>query len=65
MDERNFTPQEVTKAMNMCYRNPDWDVEPCEQCPYEKYYFNCTRYLTMDAARLLNETFGGGDTDGD
>ena len=65
MDECEFSPKEIVKAMNMCYVHLNLDGDMCDQCPYREYYFNCIRYLITDAARLLNETFGGGDTDGD
>lgn len=64
MDEREFSPEEITKAMNLCYGYFNLDGKLCGECPYYPH-LNCSRNLLRDAVRLLNKTFGGGDTDGD
>lgn len=67
MDKREFSPEEITKAMCLCYGN-NWDVsdvDRCERCPYDKFPLNCTQRLLSDAVSLLVEKFGGGDADGD
>ena len=64
MDEHEFSPEEIVKAMNLCQSDSNWNGKLCEQCPYIKF-LNCSKRMLADAVRLLNKTFGGGDTDGD
>ena len=64
MCEHEFSPKEIVKAMNLCQGDSNWDGKLCEQCPYTEF-LNCSRKLLTDVGRLLNKTFGGGDSDGD
>ena len=66
MDEREFSPEEITKAMKLCYGGFNIHGEVCSQCPYgDPFPLSCTKELLKDAVLLLDKTFGGGDTDGD
>lgn len=66
MDEREFSPEEIVKAANLCFDPSNLlrrDV--CDECPYKTPYPTCMGRLRADVLSLLNKTFGGGDSDGD
>ena len=65
MDEREFSPEEIAKAMKLCYSDLQYGGAMCDECVYRNFMPNCTHKLLADAVRLLDKTFGGGDSDGD